>query len=408
MLELSRSTPKSSAIAQRCTLERSPIKKKAMTDVSYLKENSQNIPLTSFTPAMTSSKSKEKKLEQKLSRSPARISWSASQSALAIDRKVIASLFDDKLKEIKANNLEAVKISRYDFPNLRNSYIILKDGTIFRYFHKSGKKSEAVHDKSEGMVGEGGVKVVKKMYNLKGNISYVIGILKSGFSEKVIKEVIAVQLEIAEEFRKAPFLMPGKYIEWKNHSGQIKRGFLTPKMDTFDTEISPDDVFSEVIPALPAHFTFLQGIHLFCDVAQGLKALHDKDWAHLDIKPSNIFLKHMQACLGDFDFARRLNESSLIPRIGTPVYMAPELLEGTCKGKIGGKRADIYSLGISYEELLLRMHFHIDSQSGLDMEDMRVFHEIKAVTDRMCSIDPEKRPTIDEVIDMLRVIIQNI
>ncbi len=87
-----------------------------------------------------------------------------------------------------------------------------------------------------------------------------------------------------------------------------------------------------------------------CD---GLKALHERGMIHRDIKPSNIFLTRDGAKIIDFDLVKSegggaVDDSDSGDIVGTPAYMAPEMLGG---GAID-RRLDIYSLGATIYEML--------------------------------------------------------
>lgn len=94
---------------------------------------------------------------------------------------------------------------------------------------------------------------------------------------------------------------------------------------------------------------------LMIDLAAGLKYLHDRNLAHRDIKPQNLLLSSSDISLArlriaDFGFARSLPAESLAHTlVGSPLYMAPELLSF----KPYNTRADLWSVGVVLSEMLI-------------------------------------------------------
>ncbi len=88
---------------------------------------------------------------------------------------------------------------------------------------------------------------------------------------------------------------------------------------------------------------------LLAQVCSGVQALHDHGFVHFDIKPANIFLRGGRPRLGDYGLARLITTSRMTLSFGrgTPLYMAPELLD-----RKGDERSDIYSLGVVLYEVL--------------------------------------------------------
>ncbi|SPT52970.1 Serine/threonine-protein kinase PrkC [Actinomyces bovis] len=91
-------------------------------------------------------------------------------------------------------------------------------------------------------------------------------------------------------------------------------------------------------------------------IADGLAAVHEGGVLHRDIKPANVLLeRHGEGepvipRLADFGVARiceAVGATTSTSAIGTPLYMAPEVLTG----KVPPMTADVYSLGTMLYEL---------------------------------------------------------
>lgn len=89
-------------------------------------------------------------------------------------------------------------------------------------------------------------------------------------------------------------------------------------------------------------------------VAGGLRALHEAGVTHRDIKASNIMMRAtgepllMDFGLASFDEDAQLTRTGSL--LGTPAYMAPEVVEGGAAS--ADPRSDVYSLGVVLYQLL--------------------------------------------------------
>jgi serine/threonine-protein kinase len=96
-----------------------------------------------------------------------------------------------------------------------------------------------------------------------------------------------------------------------------------------------------------------RALSIFLQTALALDYAHSQGIVHRDIKPENILLEgeHSHVKLSDFSSAKEIAlDLGLTPEgniLGSPHYMAPELLRSEVTPKI-----DIYSLGIVLFELL--------------------------------------------------------
>lgn len=89
-------------------------------------------------------------------------------------------------------------------------------------------------------------------------------------------------------------------------------------------------------------------------VASALAPVHGKGIVHRDLKPDNVMIRaNGSLALADFGIAKHLdtmlNETAHGEVFGTPVYIAPE----QATGKEVDHRADLYSLGAMFYELLV-------------------------------------------------------
>ncbi len=87
-------------------------------------------------------------------------------------------------------------------------------------------------------------------------------------------------------------------------------------------------------------------------VARALQYAHENNIIHRDIKPANIIYSAdpYRLKVTDFGIARLVDESrtSTGEILGSPLYMAPEQLQG----KTISPRADLFSLGVTFYQLL--------------------------------------------------------
>jgi serine/threonine protein kinase len=93
-------------------------------------------------------------------------------------------------------------------------------------------------------------------------------------------------------------------------------------------------------------------VDLMLQAASGLGHAHAHHVLHRDVKPENLFVTNNgRVKVLDFGLAKRIGDTSLTAQgmaVGTPVYMAPEVL----RGQKPGAPSDIYSLGVILFRLL--------------------------------------------------------
>ena len=115
-----------------------------------------------------------------------------------------------------------------------------------------------------------------------------------------------------------------------------------------------------------ALFPFEEAFDIAIQIANGLRAAHEKEIVHRDIKSSNIFITQKgQVKIMDFGLARKSDMSQITQKgmtLGTVPYMSPE----QARGEKLDHRTDIWSLGVVlYEIISGRLPFQSDYAEAL-------------------------------------------
>jgi len=99
-----------------------------------------------------------------------------------------------------------------------------------------------------------------------------------------------------------------------------------------------------------------QALAIIPQICEALQFAHDKGIVHRDIKPENILIdREGNVKIADFGLAKILGQRQDLTLtqeghvMGTPLYMAPEQVEHP---QTVDHRADIYSLGVVFYEML--------------------------------------------------------
>jgi serine/threonine protein kinase/Tfp pilus assembly protein PilF len=143
-----------------------------------------------------------------------------------------------------------------------------------------------------------------------------------------------------------------------------------------------------------------EAIAIFRQMVAGLAAIHAAGVIHRDIKPNNVMLHYSgpSLCLSIMDFGLALLHEqeetiatgSLV--VGTPGYMAPEVLQGQGPSQA----ADVFALGVVLHQVLARerpgigsVSFAVEPSSALDAADApaALVHAVK----EFLSNDPNRR-----------------
>ncbi|MEM9532247.1 MAG: protein kinase [Pseudomonadota bacterium] len=142
-------------------------------------------------------------------------------------------------------------------------------------------------------------------------------------------------------------------------------------------------------------------IRICTQIAHALHLAHTHSIVHRDLKPSNImFRDELTPVLTDFGIARKTDSEHRLTKtgmvVGTPYYMSPEQITGK---DIDG-RADLYSLGIMFFELMTgELPFKAEEPLALAMQHVQetppplpeTVAELQPIMDVMLAKDKDDR-----------------
>lgn len=139
----------------------------------------------------------------------------------------------------------------------------------------------------------------------------------------------------------------------------------------------------------------------FYQICMGVKYLHDQQVAHRDLKPENILLaskeKNTLLKITDFGLSKITNNNTMLHTVcGTPIFVAPEILE---EQDPYTHKVDIWSLGILLFFALSGTYPMVDVSFEAEPRNNKVTTAVKFLMKNMLTIDAKCRPSIDEVLD---------
>ena len=145
---------------------------------------------------------------------------------------------------------------------------------------------------------------------------------------------------------------------------------------------------------------------IFIQMVKGLKALHDLNILHRDLKSANIFLfSDGSAKIGDLNVSKVVNKGLGYTQTGTPYYASPEVW----KDQPYDIKSDIWSLGcVTFEMLALRPPFRAENMDKLYNKVIkgqygkisdRYSDDIKEIIKLLLKVNPKERPNCTQILN---------
>ena len=144
-----------------------------------------------------------------------------------------------------------------------------------------------------------------------------------------------------------------------------------------------------------------EALRIFQQLLGAFSALYKENILHRDLKPTNILFQKDVVKVADFGFCKRMQSQSTLTltMVGSPMYMAPEIL----KGFPYNTKSDIWSLGVVLYEMLFGVcPYEDDTLAGLvkkiernkliiPKEKNAISSNTETLLTRLLTIDPGER-----------------
>ena len=144
---------------------------------------------------------------------------------------------------------------------------------------------------------------------------------------------------------------------------------------------------------------------IFIQLVKGLKALHELNILHRDLKSANVFLmKDGSVKLGDLNVSKVFRKNMGYTQTGTPYYASPEVWND----KPYDTKSDIWSMGcVLYEMTALKPPFRAKNMECLYKKVIegnfiripsKFTNDLYKIIQILLQVKPEKRPSCAEIL----------
>jgi len=280
-------------------------------------------------------------------------------------------------------------------------------------------RSDNLHEESQKkdlkiQINTSNIQINERLADMGGSGAIVSACTVDGFS-CVMKElnIKGVDKITMESFMSEVTLLESLPYH-KNLARYLFHAISDNKLRLFTTRYAMN-LTQSLIQREDRYFLFEEIIKFSLDIVRGLEVLHEYNIIHRDLKSDNIFVMLNQSgsvdslVIGDFDTAKKISEGIVAKTtIGTPGYMAPEILRSRNTNEYGFA-ADIWSLGmLMYEMMTLKRPFSdrnvfalteltLQGATPILTEQLKNTYKLLLPLWNQClSIEPKERPTIIE------------
>lgn len=188
------------------------------------------------------------------------------------------------------------------------------------------------------VIGSGQYGKVFRSTNMKNDQVYAIKVVKLGKFKEVPKlhEFTMNEIKTLSKIENPNVI---KFIEMLQTCNNVYLVYEFCNGGTLENQIQKKKFLQET-----------EALQVFQQILNAFKSLIKENILHRDLKPSNILLHDGLIKVADFGFCKALLGPQDLTKtmVGSPIYMAPEILKG-CNYSI---KADIWSMGVVLFEML--------------------------------------------------------
>ncbi|KAL4493326.1 hypothetical protein ABPG73_007133 [Tetrahymena malaccensis] len=164
-------------------------------------------------------------------------------------------------------------------------------------------------------------------------------------------------------------------------------------------------------------------IEIAIQITKGMIILKELKLAHRDLKPENILIhndgKRIIAKISDYGLTKEVDKR-LVSFVGTPNYMAPEIIFAQQNSQVYSDKVDIWSFGLILYEMFTCQQFFLGNinqiyQQLITYDDKSVqipfqetFPNVSQLVKKCILKDPKQRPDFQQVQTELKDILQNL
>ncbi len=216
-----------------------------------------------------------------------------------------------------------------------------------------------------------------------------------------------LKLDVIEAFSKEASLM----IQLQHPNVLAFQGVVTDASSLcIVTEFCPRGSLGDLLLDARQRMDARLRLSVLLQLAQGVAYLHRLNILHRDLKSDNVLLMaDWTAKVADFGLTRFVNAKKMT-QVGTPMWMAPEIIQGT----LYTDKADVYAFGIIVWEVMTREEPYINKEPlqilvEVVNQNLRPTiaaryegHPLVPVMQDCWQRDAAKRPTFSQLIPRLQ------